>query len=126
MTNPEAIPEAKTRRGLSFRAKSTLIFVGLFALLIAALWLINSIYLQKYYLRQQLARLEDTRRQVEELAKDPDDEDLELRLTLPTNSICRRNYTASKVWIICKIILQLLITQCHIHVVSILIRHMNL
>ncbi len=86
MTNPEAIPEAKTRRGLSFRAKSTLIFVGLFALLIAALWLINSIYLQKYYLRQQLARLEDTRRQVEELAKDPDDEDLELRLTLQCES----------------------------------------
>ena len=46
MTNPEANNEAKTRRGLSFRAKSTLIFVGLFALLIAALWLINSIYLQ--------------------------------------------------------------------------------
>ncbi|MBO4838617.1 MAG: HAMP domain-containing protein [Lachnospiraceae bacterium] len=86
MKNPEENSEAKTRRGLSFRAKSTLIFVGLFALLIAALWLINSIYLQKYYLRQQLARLEDTRRQVEELAKDPDNEDLELQLTLQCES----------------------------------------
>ena len=73
--------ETGQARGLSFRAKNTLIFAGLFALMIAALWLINSIYLQKYYLRKQLDRLEDTRQRLEELARDPDNEELELQLT---------------------------------------------
>ena len=73
-------PDGTARRGLSFRAKSTLIFVGLFILLIIALWLINSVYLHRYYLRQQLNRLEETRSRLEQFAADPENEELQLQL----------------------------------------------
>ncbi len=67
---------------LSLRTKSVLIFVGLFVLMIAALWLINRFGLKAYYLKQQLVRMEETRSLLTELAQDPNDEELEMELNL--------------------------------------------
>ena len=67
---------------MSLRWKTTLIFLGLFVLLIAALWLINRFGLPSYYLNQQLLRLEEARQQIVRLAEDPLDEDLDMRLRL--------------------------------------------
>lgn len=73
--------EKKSLR-LNLRTKSMLLFVGLFVLLIAALWLINRFGLQSYYLKQQLVRMEDARAQLTQLAQDPGNEAREMKLTL--------------------------------------------
>lgn len=73
--------EREQRKGLSFRAKNTLVFVSLFALLIGSLWLINRFMLQKYYLKHQLEDLENVRLMLEKLIQDSSDEELRLELT---------------------------------------------
>lgn len=73
--------EREQRKGLSFRAKNTLVFVGLFVLLIGSLWLINRFMLQKYYLKHQLEDLENVRLMLEKLIQDSSDEELRLELT---------------------------------------------
>ena len=66
---------------ISLRLKYTLFFVSLFVLLIAALCLINSLLLQKYYLEKQLDRVDNTREMLEDLARDRDNEELRMQLT---------------------------------------------
>ncbi|MBO4872592.1 MAG: HAMP domain-containing protein [Lachnospiraceae bacterium] len=74
--------EQKKPLSLSLRTKTVLIFVGLFVLMILALWLINRFGLKAYYLKQQLVRMEETRTLLTELAGKPNDEDLEMELNL--------------------------------------------
>ena len=64
----------KKKLRLNLRTKSMLLFVGLFVLLIAALWLINRFGLQPYYLKQQLVRMEEARTQLTQLAQNPGNE----------------------------------------------------
>ena len=66
----------------SLRTKNMLLFVGLFVLLIAALWLINRFGLPSYYLKQQLQHLEEVREELVKLASDSTNEDLQLKLNL--------------------------------------------
>lgn len=68
------------KHGLSLRAKHTLIFIGLFVLLIVMLWLLNHFGLEKYYVSQRLEQLNSTRILLEELARDPEDELIQARL----------------------------------------------
>ncbi|MBP3729334.1 MAG: HAMP domain-containing protein [Lachnospiraceae bacterium] len=66
--------------GLSLRAKSILLFAGLFAVLIILLYLVNRFGLQSYYLHSQLNKLEDTRLLIERLVENPKEEALQRQL----------------------------------------------
>ena len=84
--------EATTKQlHFSLRVKYMLIFLGLFGMMLAALWLINRFYLQKYYVNQQLLRMEETRGMMEKLAQDTSDEDLQMQL----QKKCERNGMAA-------------------------------
>ncbi len=70
----------------SLRTKNMLLLGSLFALMIAALWLINRFGLERYYQRQQLVRLESARQNLEALAADSGNEELKLDLTVQCES----------------------------------------
>ena len=73
--------ERTRKKRFSLRAKNTLIFVGVFVFLIGLLWILNSVYLPKYYLQKQLGHLEDGRVFLEELIRNPQDESIRMKLT---------------------------------------------
>ena len=68
--------DAGPRVRFSLRTKNMLLLGSLFALMIAALWLINRFGLERYYQRQQLVKLESARQNLETLAKDSGNEEL--------------------------------------------------
>ncbi len=83
--------EVAKQSRISLRVKYMLIFLGLFGFMLAALWLINRFYLQKYYVNRQLVRMEETRNMMEKLALDTADEDFQMQL----QQKCERNGIAA-------------------------------
>lgn len=69
---------------MSLRTKNSLIFMGLFALLIAALWLMNHFLLEKYYRQQQLLSLKEIKSLLAEYYEDRENSELLLALSRKT------------------------------------------
>lgn len=69
---------------MSLRTKNSLIFMGLFALLIAALWLMNHFLLEQYYRQKQLLSLKEVKGLLAEYYEDLENSELLLALSRKT------------------------------------------
>ena len=84
----------KEQRGgrprFSLSTKNLLVFIGLFVLMIALMWLINRFFLPDFYLKTQLSRMAETRQLLEEIAENNSDDALLMEAQLA----CERNGVA--------------------------------
>lgn len=75
-------PQKEKEIRISLKARLTLIFICLFALLILGTWLTNRYFLPQYYQKKHIAQLKQARELLLKVGEDPDNEELNLQLTL--------------------------------------------